>query len=99
MKNERPKREVDMERLVEKKYKRAKSNEEKKTDSPWFGLGAIGVVGWFIMIPTLAGTMLGIWLDRGNESSVSWTMTGMLGGLFVGCYLAWTWVSSQNRKI
>ena len=29
----------------------------------WFGLGMMGLIGWSVVIPTLLGAALGIWLD------------------------------------
>ncbi len=30
----------------------------------WFGLGMMGLIGWSVVIPTLLGAALGIWLDQ-----------------------------------
>src|SRR5690606_22912427 len=30
----------------------------------WVGLGAFGVVGWSVAVPTVVGIVLGLWLDR-----------------------------------
>jgi predicted F0F1-ATPase subunit len=40
----------------------------------WFGLGMMGLVGWSVVIPTLLGAALGLWLDAryaGRHSSQS----------------------------
>ena len=29
----------------------------------WFGLGMMGLIGWSVVVPTLLGAALGIWLD------------------------------------
>ena len=30
----------------------------------WFGLGMMGLIGWSVVVPTLLGAALGIWLDN-----------------------------------
>ena len=34
------------------------------TQGVWFGLGMMGLIGWSVVIPTLLGAALGIWLDN-----------------------------------
>ena len=66
---------------------------------PWFDLSAYGVVGWSIVLPTLAGLALGIWTDARWPSRFSWTLMLMVGGLGIGCWNAWRWVSLEQRRI
>jgi len=68
---------------------------EQSRDAFWFGLGTIGVVGWSVVIPTLLGVALGLWIDRNWPSHFSWTLMLLLGGVMIGCINAWYWV----RKI
>jgi ATP synthase protein I len=65
----------------------------------WFGLGMYGLVGWSVVIPTLAGVALGLWIDRAWPSRFSWTLMLLLVGLLVGCWNAWYWVSLEQRAI
>ena len=65
----------------------------------WFGLGMMGIVGWTIVVPTLLGTLLGIWLDKKYPETFSWTLTGLILGLFVGCLIAWRWVNKEHKEI
>jgi ATP synthase protein I len=60
--------------------------------SVWFGLGMFGVVGWSVVVPTLIGTALGIWIDSTWPSSFSWTLMLLIGGVMLGCLNAWYWV-------
>ena len=66
---------------------------------PWFGLGVYGVVGWSIVLPTLAGIALGVWIDAGWPSRFSWTLMLMAVGLVIGCWNAWRWVTLEQRAI
>lgn len=65
----------------------------------WFGLGMVGLVGWSIVIPTLLGTALGVWLDKRHPGSHSWTITLLVVGLVVGCLIASQWVVKEHRKM
>jgi len=65
----------------------------------WFGLGMMGIVGWTIVVPTLLGAALGIWLDKKHPESFSWTLTGLVLGLFAGCIIAWRWVNKEHKEI
>jgi ATP synthase protein I len=67
--------------------------------SPWSGLGAIGIIGWSAAMPMLLGAALGIWLDKRHWTSHSWTPALLLTGLAVGCFNAWRWVSARNREM
>lgn len=65
----------------------------------WFGLGMFGLVGWSVAVPTLAGTALGVWLDRVWPQRFSWTLTLLLAGMALGCANAWYWLSREQRNI
>jgi ATP synthase protein I len=65
----------------------------------WFGLGMMGLIGWSVVIPTLAGAGLGVWLDRHHPGPHSWTLTLLIVGLVLGCVNAWAWVAKQDREM
>jgi len=65
----------------------------------WFGLGMIGLIGWSVVVPTLLGTGLGIWLDKRYPGGYSWTLMLLLGGLVLGCLNAWHWVTKEDQEI
>ncbi len=64
----------------------------------WFGLGMFGLVGWSVAIPTVAGTLFGVWLDHLWPSRVSWTLTFLFLGLFWGCRQAWYWIEKESQR-
>lgn len=80
-----------------KAARRLRARERKRR--PWLGLSVYGVVGWSIVLPTLAGLALGVWIDRRWPSRFSWTLMLMVGGLFIGCWNAWRWVALEQRAI
>lgn len=67
--------------------------------SVWFGLGTFGIVGWSVVIPTVLGTALGIWLDKNYPQTFSWTLTCLITGLFGGCFIAWNWIDKENKEM
>ncbi|SDE45131.1 ATP synthase protein I [Pricia antarctica] len=71
--------------------------EEKR--SVWAGLGTFGMVGWSVAVPTVLGTVLGLWLDGQFPQSFSWTLTLLVAGLFMGCAIAWQWVAKENKAM
>ncbi len=67
--------------------------------SIWLGLGAVGIIGWSVAVPTLVGVALGLWLDHRHPGEHSWTLSFMIAGLVVGCWIAWNWVARENTEI
>ena len=65
----------------------------------WFGLGMMGLIGWSVVIPTLLGAALGIWLDSHHAGKHPWTLALLMAGLAIGCLNAWHWVAKEDREI
>ena len=65
----------------------------------WFGLGMMGLIGWSVVVPTLLGALLGIWLDKSNPGSFSWTLSLLVIGLVIGCLNAWRWVAKEEKEM
>lgn len=62
----------------------------------WFSLGMIGLVGWSVAVPTLAGIAIGVWIDYTWPGRVSWTLTLLFAGAALGCLNAWRWVRQES---
>ena len=58
-------------------------------------LGQIGVLGWAIVLPALAGLFAGRWLDRIYETGVFFSAPLVMIGAGVGFWLAWKWMARQ----
>ncbi len=69
------------------------------TEGVWFGLGMMGLIGWSVVVPTLAGTGLGLWLDTHHHGTHNWTLALLVAGLLIGCLNAWHWVSMQDQAM
>ncbi|PIS10998.1 MAG: F0F1 ATP synthase subunit [Bdellovibrio sp. CG10_big_fil_rev_8_21_14_0_10_47_8] len=69
----------------------------------WFGLGMMGLVGWSVVVPTLLGAMLGVWIDnretQSQSSNYSWTLMLLIIGLIIGCLNAWRWVAKEQQEM
>lgn len=65
----------------------------------WSGLGMMGLIGWSVVVPTLLGAALGIWLDSHHPGNQSWTLALLMAGLVLGCLNAWRWVAQQDSAI
>ena len=69
------------------------------TPGVWFGLGMMGLIGWSVVVPTLLGAALGLWLDEHHPGTHSWTLALLVAGLVVGCWNAWHWVAQEERAM
>ena len=89
----------DLSRMVGKKEVRKLKEKHRSKQSLWTGLGMFGLVGWSVVVPTLLGTLLGLWLDKHFPGRQSWTLTLLLIGLIVGCVTIWHWLSRERKDI
>jgi len=81
------------------KAKRKLEARRHPTSGVWFGLGMMGLIGWSVVVPTLGGAALGLWLDKDHPGRISWTLALLLGGLAIGCLNAWHWVAKEDRAM
>lgn len=85
-------------RVGEKERRRIKAEQGKRVGA-WYGLGLVGYVGWSVVIPTLLGIFVGVWIDIRWPGPRSWTLMLMVLGLFLGCLSAGFWVNRQRQRI
>lgn len=71
----------------------------RRGDQVWRSLGTIGLIGWSVVLPTVAGAGIGMWLDSRYPSRHSWTLALIVAGVVVGCYTAWHWVAKEAAEI
>jgi ATP synthase protein I len=84
---------------LDSKIARKLKAKEKHTATVWLGLGTMGLIGWSVVVPTLLGAALGLWLDEKFPSVHSWTLTFLLLGLMLGCVNAWHWIEKEDKKM
>ncbi|PSL16240.1 ATP synthase protein I [Marinobacterium halophilum] len=71
----------------------------QRTPGLWFGLGMMGLIGWSVVVPTLLGAAIGLWLDKHSPGHYSWTLALLMAGLCIGCLNAWHWVAKEDRAM
>ena len=69
------------------------------TPGVWFGLGMMGLIGWSVVVPTLLGAALGLWLDNRHPGKHAWTLALLVAGLAIGCWNAWQWVAKEDKAM
>jgi ATP synthase protein I len=84
---------------VDAKATRKLKARNRNGQDVWFGLGMMGLVGWSVVVPTLLGTALGLWLDEHHPGGHSWTLALLVAGLTIGCANAWHWVAKEEKAI
>lgn len=81
--------------------KAARKLKARRRGTPvvWFGLGMMGLIGWSVVVPTLLGAALGLWLDKHHPGGHSWTLALLVAGLTIGCLNAWHWVAKEDQAM
>jgi len=97
--NKEPEKQQRFPAQIGAKVARKLKAQRQTTQGIWFGLGMMGLIGWSIVLPTLLGAALGIWLDKHFITSHSWVLTLLFIGLIIGCWNAWYWVTKENKAI
>lgn len=73
--------------------------QRNATPGVWFGLGMMGLIGWSVVVPTLLGAALGLWLDKHYPGGHPWTLALLMAGLAIGCWNAWYWVAKEDQAM
>jgi ATP synthase protein I len=58
-------------------------------------VGQIGVLGWIIVAPTLAGLFIGRFIDRELGTGIFWSAPLLMLGVAIGARAAWQWMHKQ----
>ena len=99
MNKSREKKDHEFCRKVKDREKRKLRSRRQGRQNVWFGLGAFGLVGWSIALPTVAGVFLGAWIDLSRPGAYSWTLMLLAVGLVTGCFNAWYWIQRERKAI
>ncbi|CAN5297622.1 AtpZ/AtpI family protein [soil metagenome] len=90
---------ADFSREVGAKAARKLKARRNPTQGVWLGLGMMGLIGWSVVVPTLLGAALGIWLDDRHPGSHSWALMLLIAGLVLGCWNAWQRVVTEEKAM
>ncbi|WP_323499213.1 AtpZ/AtpI family protein [Variovorax sp. LG9.2] len=88
-----------MTQQVEAKAKRKLRARRDDAQGVWSGLGMMGLIGWSVVVPTLLGAAIGLWLDARHPGAHPWSLALLMAGLVLGCLNAWRWVAQQDRAM
>lgn len=80
---------------VAAKEKRARRAREEGDRTLKYGLRAFGMLGWSIVVPTLLGVAVGLWLDQRFGTGIRFTLSLLVGGLILGMINAWKWMNAE----
>jgi ATP synthase protein I len=94
-----PRKQESLAQEVGDKAKRKLKARRNPAPGVWFGLGMMGLVGWSVVVPTLAGAALGLWLDKHYPGKHTWTLALLIAGLTIGCFNAWHWVDKEDKAM
>ena len=94
-----PVKETAFSKQVAAKAARKLQSLQSGSGGVWYGLGMTGLIGWSVVVPTLCGALLGLWLDRHYPGGRSWTLALLVAGLVLGCANAWHWVAREDRAM
>lgn len=90
-------------RKVEASARRQIKSNNSSNKGVWFGLGMMGLVGWSVVVPTILGAALGLWLDGKHvgehHGNFNWTVALLVAGLCIGCLNAWNWVAKEDKAM
>jgi ATP synthase protein I len=98
MPNESPPSDRLAERVGTKAERKLRARRNGEPDV-WSGLGMMGLIGWSVVVPTLLGAALGVWLDSHHPGTHPWSLALLMAGLVLGCLNAWRWVAQQDRAM
>ncbi|MHA1573739.1 MAG: AtpZ/AtpI family protein [Alphaproteobacteria bacterium] len=86
----------EFEACVRRQRALIEKGRREKGMSFWHYVGLIGTVGWSVVVPTVAGLLLGRLIDQKTEATYEWTLGLLVLGLAVGCYSAWRIVTKEQ---
>jgi ATP synthase protein I len=98
--NNKPENHANFVKQVGEKATRKLKARRNSAQGVWFGLGMMGLIGWSVVVPTLLGAALGLWLDGHYPSPQHhWTLALLVAGLMIGCFNAWLWVAKEDKAM
>ncbi len=84
-------------RRIASQVSRKQAERDTPSPSPLRGFSTFGMIGWSIVVPTVGGAFIGLWLDKAAPQNFSWTIALILGGVVLGAMIAWAWMGRENR--
>ncbi len=88
--------EDEFESSVRRERARIERGRAQGHGSFWRYLGLIGVVGWSVVVPTVVGALVGLWLDERYGTGYRLTLGLIVFGLAMGCLNAWRMITRER---
>jgi ATP synthase protein I len=85
----------DDEPFVRELERQAQRIAQARRSGFWHGLATVGAVGWMVALPTVAGALVGRWLDERFASGILWTLGLLTLGVSLGSVSAWRHVRKE----
>jgi len=82
----------DLLTAVRLRVARLRRSQEEGEPSLSRQLAQIGVLGWIVVTPALAGMFLGRWLDHMRGEGIFWAASLLFLGVALGFWSAWRWM-------
>ena len=83
-----PANDEDFSRKIEKAAEELKKARREKSGFLFYA-SRIGIGGWLLALPIVAGAYLGNYLDREFAMGVSWSLTFIILGTAAGVFNVW----------
>lgn len=80
---------------VGKRAERIKRARKEGDRGFWASLRVIGGVGWMVILPAVGGALLGRYIDKKANDTISWALTLLVVGLAGGCVAAWRHIRGE----
>lgn len=84
-------------KIIERKVKNKLKGKTEKSN--WVFLNMFGLIGWGVGVPLALSIWAGVTLDKKYPVSFSWTLTGIIFGIVLGCLNAWHWLKKEEKLI
>jgi len=85
----------DLDRSVRRTRERRERAQQEGERSIAQNLAWMGMLGWLVVVPTVAGMLLGHWLDHRFGTGVMFALALCIIGVVTGCMLAWRKVQQR----
>jgi ATP synthase protein I len=74
---------------IEQQARQHQRSGHERVGNLWQQVARVGTLGWMIVLPIVAGAVLGHMLDRAFDTGVRWALALMFVGVVAGGYSLW----------
>lgn len=74
-------------------------NKNQKETNIWQSLGQVWDLAWVTVVPMILGLFLGRYLDHNYPAGLSWTLSLLVFGSFMGFYNLYDSLMKESKKL